>query len=112
MCARPVFFGEKITRAGYLSSILFATCGRGGSRPLGVAVSSRWSLSCFEWNHRRVVEPEVAVIDLERQGRERRTVDPATLGPIKAVVRLPASSLMARGRLKPDDPVADLGVPF
>ena len=59
-----------------------------------------------------VVEPQVAVIDLERKGRQGRAVDPAPLGSVQAAIGLPASRLMARDGLQADDLVSDLGVPL
>ena len=43
-----------------------------------------------------VVEPQIAVVDFQRQGGEGRAVDPAALGPVEALVGVPAPGLVAR----------------
>ena len=69
------------------------------------------SVAGFERDLRFVIEPQVAVVDLERQGRQGRAIDPAPFGSVEAAVGLPAPRLVARCRLEGDDLVANLGIP-
>ena len=68
-------------------------------------------LAGFERELGLVVEPQVAVVDLQRQGGQGRAVDPAALGSVEAVVGVPAPGAVARVVLEADDPVADRGIP-
>ena len=65
----------------------------------------------FQRNLRLIVEPEVAIVDLEGQGRERSAVDPAAFRPVQAIVRFPASSLVTRATLQADELVAQAVIP-
>src|SRR3954463_13102531 len=59
-----------------------------------------------------VVEPQIAVIDFERERGQCRAIDASALGAVLAVVGVPASGLVARGALKADDAVAEAVVPL
>src|SRR5271157_3616262 len=58
-----------------------------------------------------VVEPEVAIVNLEGQRGEGRAVDATSFGSVDAVVRVPASGLVSGRSLQLDDAVANPAVP-
>src|SRR5215831_18712815 len=95
-----------------MTSLVFGI-DRGGRRP-GRLASSRPEVgtrSGIEGDPGFVVEPQVSVVNFQRQGGEGRAVYPASLGAIQALVGIPAPGLMARGALEPDDLIAGPGVP-